>query len=72
MKFFILIDSIEIGIILWFIPQISEHWPNIIVGLLINIEFWLIKFGIASILKFIDGIVHEWITSIEEMIIWIW
>ena len=62
-----LIDSILIGIKLWLIPQISEHWPNKIFGLLIIIFFLLIWLGIESILIFNDGIVHEWITSKDEI-----
>jgi hypothetical protein len=31
-KFFIEVISIEIGINLWFAPQISEHWPKYIPG----------------------------------------
>lgn len=32
---FIEVDSIIIGINLWFIPQISEHWPKKIPGRII-------------------------------------
>ena len=64
---FIEIDSILIGIKLWLIPQISEHWPNKIEGLFKIIFFKLIWLGKESILIFNDGIVHEWITSIEEI-----
>lgn len=64
-------DSILIGIKLWLIPQISEHWPKINPGLLI-LTIWLFNwFGIVSILILIEGIVHEWITSIEVKINWI-
>lgn len=72
MKLYNLIDSILIGINLWLIPQISEHCPYIIDGLLIiNLKLfnW---FGIESILMLIDGIVHEWITSIDVIDIIIW
>lgn len=63
-----MIDSIWIGIKLWLIPQISEHWPKINPGLFV-LKFWLFNwFGIVSIFKFIDGIVQEWITSIEVKI----
>jgi len=64
---FILIDSILIGINLWLIPQISEHWPNKIFGLLMINFFLLIWLGIESILIFKEGIVHEWITSNDEI-----
>lgn len=64
MKFFILIISAWIGMNLWLIPQISEHFPNIIPGL-----FCFNWFGMQSIFISIDGIVHEWITSMQEVII---
>ncbi len=57
-----------IGIKLWLIPQISEHWPNKIVDLFKIIFFELIWLGIESNLKFKDGIVQEWITSKDEII----
>lgn len=69
MKFFIFTLSIMIGINLWLIPQISEHCPNIILILFVWMIELLIWLGIASILMFIEGIVHEWITSIEDTII---
>lgn len=56
---------------LWLIPQISEHWPRIIPALLILINWLFNWLGIESILIFIEGIVHEWITSIEVIINWI-
>lgn len=56
-----------IGMNLWFIPQISEHWPNKILGDFVNNKVWLIRPGIASILIPIEGIVQEWITSIDEI-----
>lgn len=65
------IDSILIGINLWLIPQISEHWPKIKPGLLILIKKLFNWLGIESSLIFKDGIVHEWITSIDEIINWI-
>lgn len=67
-----MIDSILIGINLWFIPQISEHCPYIIEGFIIISLKLLIWFGIESILIFKDGIVHEWITSIDEIEIINW
>lgn len=60
-------DSIWIGIKLWLIPQISEHWPKNIPGRFINKLIWFIRPGIASILIAKLGIVHEWITSSEEI-----
>lgn len=57
--------SIMIGINLWLIPHTSEHCPNINPILFVfNIDV-LICPGITSVLKFIDGIVHEWITSVD-------
>ena len=72
MKLFRLIDSILMGINLWFIPQISEHWPYIIVGLINIIKKLFNWFGIESILIFKEGIVHEWMTSKEVIDIMIW
>ncbi len=48
-------------------PQISEHCPTKIVGRLIIRKIWFIRPGIASLLTPRDGIVHEWITSFEEI-----
>lgn len=60
--------SIMIGINLWLIPQISEHCP-IKIPILLDWIFMLFTCpGIESILIFIDGMVHEWITSIEDEI----
>ena len=64
---FKLIDSIWIGINLWLIPQISEHWPKYIPGRFIKRFIWFIRPGIASILIASLGIVHEWITSSDEI-----
>lgn len=72
MKLLIEIDSTIIGIKLWLIPQISEHCPNKILILLVLIIELLIWPGIASILMFNEGIVHEWITSIDETTINTW
>lgn len=66
-KFFIEVISIEIGINLWFAPQISEHWPKYIPGRLEEEKHWFNRPGIASIFKPKDGIVHEWITSVDEI-----
>lgn len=52
-------DSRKIGINLWPAPQISEHWPTIILGCLMIIMIWLIRPGVASVLIPRDGIVHE-------------
>lgn len=59
----------RIGIKLWFDPQISEHWPVNIPGRLIKIFNWFKRPGIASALIPKEGIVHEWITSLDEVII---
>lgn len=67
MNLFNVIDSIWIGINLWLIPQISEHWPKNIPGRFINRLIWFIRPGIASILIARLGIVHEWITSSDEI-----
>lgn len=55
------------GINLWLIPQISEHCPKYNPGRFINKLIWFIRPGIASILIANLGIVHEWITSSEEI-----
>lgn len=52
---------------LWLIPQISEHCPKNIPGRFINKLIWFIRPGIASILIANLGIVHEWITSSDEI-----
>lgn len=60
-----LVDSITIGINLWFVPQISEHWPKYSPGRYIYIKDWFNRPGVESILIPKDGTVHEWITSID-------
>lgn len=60
-----LVDSITIGINLWFIPQISEHCPKNNPGRFISNNDWLRRPGVESILIPREGTVHEWITSIE-------
>jgi hypothetical protein len=55
------------GINLWLIPQISEHCPKYIPGRFIKRLIWFIRPGIASILIAKLGIVHEWITSSDEI-----
>lgn len=62
-----LVDSKQIGIKEWFIPQISEHWPKNNPGRFIFNKDWLRRPGVESILMPNDGIVHEWITSIDEV-----
>lgn len=57
----------KIGIKEWLAPQISLHWPTIIPQRLTNDEICLIRPGVASILIPRDGIVHEWITSSDEI-----
>lgn len=58
-----------IGINLWLEPQISEHWPIKMVGWLIIKFIWLSRPGIASAFTPSEGIVHEWITSADVVII---
>lgn len=58
-----LMDSITIGIKLWFAPQISEHCPYANPDRLIKVEVWFNRPGTASTLTPNDGIVQEWITS---------
>jgi len=60
-----LVDSIAIGIKLWFVPQISEHWPKNNPGRFINNKDWFRRPGIESILIPKAGIAQEWITSID-------
>lgn len=66
---FDLIDSITIGMKLWFVPQISEHCPKNNPGRLINILVWFNRPGVASIFTPKDGTVHECKTSAAETII---
>jgi len=54
-----------IGINLWFIPQISEHWPKNTPGRFIDRRVWFNRPGVESILIPREGTVQEWITSIE-------
>lgn len=63
------IFSITIGINLWFAPQISEHWPKEIPVWFGKNLVWFSRPGVASIFTPIDGIVHEWITSVAVTII---
>lgn len=48
-------------------PQISEHCPKNIPGRFIMSKVWLRRPGVESILIPRDGIVHAWITSMEEV-----
>lgn len=59
--------SREIGMNLWFAPQISEHWPKNNPGREANEKDWLRRPGTASILTPNEGSVHEWITSADEI-----
>ena len=56
-----------IGIKLWFAPQISEHCPYIIPGRLIENISWLSRPGTASAFTPKVGTVHEWITSVADV-----
>lgn len=53
------------GINLWLVPQISEHWPKYSPGRYIYKYIWFKRPGVESILIPKEGTVHEWITSIE-------
>lgn len=64
--------STQIGIKLWFAPQISEHWPYINPGRLMYKLTWFKRPGVASALTPKDGIVHEWSTSMAVINIRIW
>jgi len=52
---------------LWFAPQISEHWPNMMPGRLIKNETWLSRPGTASAFTPREGTVHECNTSAAEI-----
>ena len=57
---------------LWFAPQISEHCPkNNPNRFKLKLD-WFNRPGLASIFTPKEGIVHEWITSVEDTIIRIW
>lgn len=60
-----LVDSMTIGINLWFVPQISEHCPKNSPGRFMNNIVWFKRPGVESILIPRAGTVHAWITSIE-------
>lgn len=57
------------GINLWLIPQISEHWPKYKPGRYIKIIDWFNRPGVESILIPKEGTVQAWITSKEVVII---
>lgn len=65
MKYLDLIASIEIGINLWFAPQISEHCPKNNPARLIKKLVWFRRPGVLSILIPSEGTAHEWITSAD-------
>ena len=65
MKLKKLVDSMTMGINLWLIPQISEHWPKNRPGRFINSMVWFNRPGVESILIPKEGTVHAWITSKE-------
>lgn len=65
MKFKKLVDSITIGINLWLVPQISEHWPKNKPGRFIINIVWFRRPGVESILIPKDGTVQAWMTSID-------
>lgn len=67
MKLSKLVDSITIGIKLWFAPQISEHCPKYRPGRIIIKTHWFNRPGVESILIPKEGIVQEWMTSTEEV-----
>lgn len=62
-----LVDSRQIGMKEWFIPQISEHWPKNRPGRFIKSIDWLSRPGVESILIPKEGTVQEWITSIDDV-----
>lgn len=55
----------RMGIKEWFVPQISEHWPEYIPIRLENRKIWFKRPGRASTFVPKDGIVQEWITSAD-------
>lgn len=67
LKLIKLVDSKQIGMKEWFIPQISEHCPKNNPGRYIYNIDWFKRPGVESILIPREGIVQEWITSIEEV-----
>lgn len=59
------------GINLWFAPQISEHCPKYNPGRFSEKLIWFNRPGTPSTLTPNEGIVHEWITSEDEINIWV-
>jgi len=57
--------STEIGINLWFAPQISEHCPKKRPGKEEWMNVWFKRPGVASTLTPILGRAHAWRTSLE-------
>ena len=68
LKLLKLIISIVIGIKVWFAPQISEHWPKKIPGIVLLVIIEFKRPGLASILIIKEGILHLWRTSSEVKI----
>ena len=56
-------DSMAIGINEWLAPQISEHWPKKMPGLVIVKVSWFRRPGMASAFTPRVGTAQEWITS---------
>jgi len=56
---------IKIGMKEWFIPQISEHWPENIPSRFDEMNVWFSRPGKASTFTPIEGTAHEWMTSID-------
>ena len=63
--------SREIGMKLWFVPQISEHCPKYRPGLILSILTTLRRPGTESALIPKEGIVQAWRTSVEDIKSWI-
>lgn len=65
LKFEKLVDSTTMGMNLWLVPQISEHWPKNNPGRFIISIIWFRRPGVESILIPRAGTVQAWITSID-------
>lgn len=57
---------IKMGMKEWFVPQISEHWPENIPSRLDEMKVWLRRPGRASTFTPIEGTAHEWMTSMDD------
>ena len=57
--------STEIGINLWFAPQISEHWPKKMPGKEEWMNVWFSRPGVASTFTPKLGRAQAWRTSLE-------